>query len=152
MTTTAKLKLAMIALIATSLGATFSRPLGLTGVAHWLAPIGVLVLAGFVFHFSKRLKEERSRDASAGGSLPARTTDRWSRARRRLLAMWALGVAVALSTPLWEPFAGGIRLGLRSDIIVSVVGVLIISAVFGFLIKRLPNQAAFRAPGESGRP
>lgn len=138
----------------TGLVDVFSRPLGLTGLKSFWASIAFLVFAGFVLFYARRLKTEQMRKGSDSTASSGWTSERLKRARKQYIASWAFAVALMLSGPLWFPVTEGRHLAWREDLIVVVVGVIIVSAVFGFLILRLPKPGAAMTSDrpESARP
>lgn len=149
MTTQTKLNLAQIVGIVTLLGTAFAGPLGLAGTAFWLTMLGVLVSAGCVFHYGRRLQAERSRESPTGPALAPAMPDRLKRARKRLLIWWGCGLAMALLAPFWEPPVNGRKLGLRGDLIVSAAGAIVVSAIFLYLLRRLAAAPRPGTPGQS---
>jgi hypothetical protein len=136
MSTRTKLQIASYTASAMILLNVFSKPLGITEAFQWVLIIGVFIPLGFLFYFVRQQKLERqAQPASAENALPL-VVDGRQNARRRLILMMVLGVAVGLSSPLWLPLTGS-TLGTRGDFVCGIITAAIACAIFGFRLKRL---------------
>jgi hypothetical protein len=136
-TTRTKLNLSVLVSAAMMSVNILAHPLGVTGGLKLTLNVGVFVPLTLNFIFLRRLQAEIARDIAAG-ILPASKVAAGQRlARRRLIVTWILMVPLVLSFPFWLPKLSGVRLGWRSDLLVSVSTLVFISLIFWVMIRRM---------------
>lgn len=149
MTTRTKLNLASFASYLMAFLSVFSRPLGISNGFQWTLLIGMFVPLGLIFHYNKKLKEERTDDTVRARLQASEVPATRKKIRKRLILIWVCTVGYSLAAPIWLPITG-VSLGARGDFLIGVATAIMVSAIFAFRLKKMPNQTPQPTPSTGG--
>jgi hypothetical protein len=138
MTTRTKLNIASFTSSVMVFLNVFSHPLGISNGVQWALILGNFVPLGLLFHYNKKLKEERANKTDGAGLEAAEPTATQKKARKRFILIWVSVVAYSLTAPIWLPITG-VSLGTRGDFLVGVTGATMVSVIFAVRLKKLSN-------------
>ena len=151
MTTRTKLHLSLLTTCVMMLPSIFSRPLGISGGVHWALLIGVTFPLGLVFHYTKKLKEERAREAVSAVPPASEFATAQKKTRKRFIVIWICVVAYSLAAPVWLPITGA-TLGVRGDLLIGVAIAFLVSVIFVSLLLKMPNNPVQETPAKAADP
>jgi hypothetical protein len=119
---------------------------------QWALIIGVLIPLGSIFHYSKKLKEERASDAVRVGVPASEISAAQKNIRKRFIVIWVCVAAYSLAAPVWLPITG-VTLGVRGNFLIGVVTAVVVSVIFAIRLKKMPNQTPEpTSPSSRGSP
>ena len=114
----------------------FSKPLGIPEPIQWVLILGVFIPLGLLFYSINKQKEEKLAPAAPGETAPQPSAESVKKARKRLILIMVIGVAIGLCSPLWMPLTGTTS-GPVTDLICGVVTAPIVCIIFGLRLRKL---------------
>jgi len=114
----------------------FSKPLRIPEPLQFVLIFGAFIPIGMMFHYNKKLKQEKLAPAATSQLAPQPTAEPSKAAKNRLLLIIAIGIAIGLCAPFWMPLTGT-TLGTTGDLICGLITAAIVCVISGLRFRKL---------------